>query len=302
MLSVRQTGLSWVRNFGTFLMKGRSEATILAMLTAAIPFLGWLSLVILCLVTLRKGMREGLFVLLWAIIPAMMGSYFIGSAAGSMAFVLETLITYITLWGVSGLLRTSSSWTYVLEVSAAFAISLIVFFHLRVPDLDTFYLNYLLEIYQNSSMDHSNDLLIKEYLQYLVYFLLGTETTLYMIQNLIFLLIARWVQAILYNPKGLSNELKLIRLHWYVWVGVLVFSLLGLRMSPSWALDSFPVFIALLCFAGLSVAHHWISVKYTFKGALLCFYFLFILLIPASFVPLMLLALIDTGWNIQKKI
>ncbi len=298
MLSVRQKMLSWINSLGTFLLKGRSEATAVAILSAAIPFLGWASLVVVCLVTLRKGVKEGLFVLAWGMIPALISSYLMGSAF----FALETFFAYVFLWGVAGLLRATTSWGYVLEVSSAIAIAVIVFFHWQIPDLEEYYLNYLMDLYRSNGTDRSNDAVMQGYVQYLVYFLLGIETTLYMIHNLLCLLIARWLQAVLYNPKGLSNELKTIRLSWFFWLFAVIFLFFGIKMSPSWALDSLPVFIALFFFAGWSIAHYLISMKLKFQGAVFVFYFLLILLFPASIVPIMLLALIDTGWNIRKKI
>lgn len=296
MHSVRHKVLSNLQNFGQFLMRGRRESAIAAMLTAAVPFLGWISLAIVCLVTLRKGMREGFFVLCWSIIPAVISSYVMTS--GPIA--LESFIAYIWLWGMAGLLRATASWRYVLEVSSGIAIAIILLFHGLVPNLNEVYSNYLIELYQNSKDSSANYAEMQNYIQALSYYLLGVQTTLYMIHNLFCLLIARGLQAMLYNPQGLSKDLKVIRLGWLPWIigAALLFS--GMQMSYLWALDTFPVLVALFLCAGLSVVHYGIKEKVKFKGALLIFYLLLILLLPFSILLVSLIALIDTGWNIRK--
>lgn len=299
MLSIHQKIRIGVSSFGHFLMKGRREAAIAAMITAAIPFLGWASLAIVCLVTLRKGMREGLFVLCWGVLPAAVSSYLM--ASGSVA--LESLIAYIFLWVMAGLLRATASWRYVFEASAIFSVVIIALFHFLIPDLNEIYLNYLMSFYQDSGVDSENYAQMQIYIQYLVYYFLGLQTTMYMMHNLFCLLIARGFQAVLYNPQGLSKDLKMIRLGWLVWIFAAVFFFFGVKMSSPWALDTFPVFIALFFFSGLSVIHYWINMKFSkLKGSMLIFYVFLTLLLPFSIVPVMLMALVDTGWNIRKNL
>lgn len=293
---MRQKLINGITRLGLFLMKGRREAAIAAMLTAAIPFLGWASLAIVCFVTLRKGMKEGLFVSFWAVIPAVISSYIMGSGA----LALESLFAYILLWGLSGLLRSSASWRYVLEVSAGIAIGIVVYFHWQIPNLNEIYVNYLMDVYQNSGAEPTTYPEMQSYIQYFVYYLLGIQTTLYMIHNILCLLIARGVQAILYNPKGLCRELKMIRLGWFFWILAAVFLFLGLQKSFTWALDTFPVFIALFFFSGLSLLHYWVNAKIKIRGIMFIIYILLLLLLPFSFAPIILLALFDTGWNLRK--
>lgn len=306
VLSVRQKILGSVTRSGQFLMENRREAVVIAMLTAAIPLLGWISLVVMCLVTLRKGAREGLFVLAWAVIPAVISN----GLMGSWSFALENLIAYVWLWSMACLLRVTTSWRYVLEVSTGIAVLVIIVIHMVIPDLDKIYLDFLMAVYKNSisgAVDPSNPVsnpvsyaAMQGYMQQIVYYLLGVQVTLYLGHNLLCLLIARGWQAVLYNPKGLSHDLKMIRLGWIPWVAALILVFFGINRSLPWAMDTLPVLAALFFFAGLSLVHYVFKIKLPYRGAVPILYILLILLLPFSIVPMVLLAFIDTGWNIRK--
>ena len=297
MLSVRQKVMSSLVQLTQLLMKSRREAAIVAMLTAAIPFLGWASLVIVCLVTLRKGMREGLFILSWAVVPAFISSCLIGS----WLLGLESVMAYLWLWGVACLLRKTASWAYVLEASALVGVIVILFLHVKIPDLSEIYFNYLMDLYKSSTSDTIAYADMQTFVQHIVNYLLGVQVVLYVIHNLFCLLIARGLQAMLYNPKGLSRDLKMIRLNWASWAFAAICLFFGMKMSSSWALDTFPVWIVLFVFAGLSLVHYLIKVKLSFRGAIPVFYILLMLLFPVSLIPVALLAFTDTGWDMRKK-
>lgn len=285
-------------DFGRYLVDGRFEViTVAAMLTAAVPYLGWLSLVFVCLVTLRKSILSGFVVLAWAILPAIISGFWVGS----WSVALESIIAYFVLWGLAGVLRVTASWRYVLEIASAIAMVVILFFHWLIPDLNSFYLDYFLGMYKSSHPDPATYVNMTSYLQSLVDYLLGIQTTLYMLHNLFCLLVARGLQAFLYNPQGLSRDLKKIRLGWTSWGVLVVLLFLSFKMSLPWAMDCLPVFIALFFLAGLSMAHCLIQAKMPYKGMVVLFYLLLILLVPFSVLAMILLAFIDTGWDLRKK-
>lgn len=293
----RETFDKW-GDFGRYLLDGRREVLVLiATLTAATPYLGWLSLVLVCLLTLRKGILSGFLVLAWAILPAIISGFWVGS----WSVALESIIAYFVLWGLAGVLRVTASWQYVLEIASAIAIAVVLFFHWLIPDLNSFYLDYFLGMYKSSHVDPDTYANMTTYLQSLVDYLLGIQTTMYMLHNLLFLLVARGLQAFLYNPQGLSRDLKKIRLGWTSWGVLVVLLFLSFKMSLPWAMDCLPVVTALFFLAGLSMAHCLIQVKMPYKGMVVLFYLLLILLVPFSVLAIISLAFIDTGWDLRKK-
>jgi|GEM_PF-934194 len=323
---LHQKILAKIRQFGGFLLKNRQNAIVAAMLSAAIPLLGWASLVIVSLVTLRKGPKEGILVVFWAILPASLSVYWLGS----WTLVAEGILAYVFLWSLAWVLRVTASWRYVLELAAGAGLLIIILFHAAVPDLNQLYFNYLLDFYKQTGADAGAYANIQPYLQQIVYYLLGMQVALYLFNNLFCLCIGRWVQSLLYNPQGLSKELKNIRLSFFPWIIGVVFALAGVKMSQDWALDTLPVFILLFTLAGISFVHYLIEnfsvsgnssrlkvpveagaeerrsvtpkkSKLKQRSLLFGFYILFGFLIPFSLIPVILLAFVDTGWNIRRK-
>lgn len=297
MNSIRQNFLLSLNKLGEFLLQGRREAAIAAMLTAAIPYLGWLSLAIVAFITLRTGMRNGFFVVAWSVIPAIISSYWMN---GSMAMATESFAAYLLIVGLALLLRTTASWRYVLEVAFGISLVIIIFFYWLIPDLNQIYTQYLLDIYREAGTTPESYLDAKEFIKEIVYYLLGVQTSLYMLHILFALVVGRGLQAIMFNPGGLSQDLKLIRLDIGVLVIAIVFLAFGLKMSYNWALGTFPVFIVLYLIAGLSFIHYAMKQKVRLKGAMLLFYILCALLFPFSLIPIIAFALGDTIWNIRR--
>ncbi len=297
MNSIRQNFLLGLNKLGEFLMQGRREAAIAAMLTAAIPFLGWLSLAIVAFITLRKGAKNGLFVAAWSIIPAVLSSYWMSN---SLAMVMESFLAYFLIWGLALLLRTTASWRYVLEVSFGLCLIVIFFFYWLIPDLNQIYTQYLLDLYRDSGTSPESYADAQKFIKEIVYYLLGVQTSLYMLHILFALVVGRGLQAVMFNPGGLSQDLESIRLDYSFLILGLIFLVCGLTMSYDWAIDALPVFVVLYFIAGLSVVHYAIKQRISFKGAILLFYVLIILLFPISTIPVILLALSDTIFNVRK--
>ena len=65
-----------MRRLAEFIMRGRTQALIVSCLSAGTVFFFWLGAAAVALVTLRKGVAEGLQILAWAILPAAAVLYF----------------------------------------------------------------------------------------------------------------------------------------------------------------------------------------------------------------------------------
>lgn len=294
---MRQNFFVGLSKLGEFLLQGRREAAIAAMLTAAIPFMGWLSLAIVAFITLRKGAKNGLFVAAWSIIPAVISAYLM---TNSLAITTETLFSYLLVWSLALLLRATASWRYVLEISFGVCLVIIIFFYWLIPDLNQIYTQYLLDVYRSAGTSPETFADAQEFIKEIVYYLLGVQTSLYMLHILFALVVGRGIQAVLFNPGGLSQDLKIIRLDIGILILAIVFLGFGLKMSYNWAFGVLPVFLILYLIAGLSLVHYAIKQKVPFKGAILLFYILCALLFPFSLIPVMVLAVGDTILNLRR--
>ena len=62
-----------MRALAEFIMRGRMQATLVVVGSAALPLLFWLSAAAGSLVLLRRGMNDAFGILIWALLPAEIG-------------------------------------------------------------------------------------------------------------------------------------------------------------------------------------------------------------------------------------
>ena len=102
-----------MRALAGFAMRGKREATGVAVVCASLPFLHWLSIAIISLVILRKGPAEGAFVLLWSCLPVAMLLYLTGDPGPAIAFLGSAALAW--------LLRVTVSWQLILSAIVVIA-------------------------------------------------------------------------------------------------------------------------------------------------------------------------------------
>ena len=99
-----------MRGLAEYVMLGRRQAIIIVLLCGFFPLLYFFSAATVALVALRKGQREGLLILLWALLPA--GLLW---AMGDTSPVFLLLGTYV----LALVLRNTLSWQLVLLLALA---------------------------------------------------------------------------------------------------------------------------------------------------------------------------------------
>ena len=102
-----------MRALAGFAMRGKREATGVAVVCASLPFLHWLSIAIISLVILRKGPAEGAFVLLWSCLPVAMLLHLTGDPGPAIAFLGSAALAW--------LLRVTVSWQLILSAIVVIA-------------------------------------------------------------------------------------------------------------------------------------------------------------------------------------
>ena len=101
-----------------FILKERRNAIILVALASFIPFLSWLVIAIVALVTLQKGMGEGAKLCAVVFIPALV--YLL---IGYTEFIVQSvLLIAVLVWCLSVVLKRTLSWVLVLELSILFGL------------------------------------------------------------------------------------------------------------------------------------------------------------------------------------
>lgn len=98
-----------MRGFLEFIMRGRKQAMLMAMLFGFIPFFGWVSSAIVALITLRIGIIQGLFILLWTALPSVALAWMGDSTSLYFRVLAGTGLT----WILAIILRATVNWRLV---------------------------------------------------------------------------------------------------------------------------------------------------------------------------------------------
>src|SRR5579872_1336727 len=262
-----------LRRFTDFVLRSRLHAMGVAFALSLVPLFGAsIGILIAAFVTLRKGALEGTFVLCAAIAPYLL-SYALSSASTEPQAMMIATMTIIAIniltWVLALVLRRYGNWSLVIEVSILSGIVLISVIHLVFPEIQdwwgkqlTTYLNKTASIFEQFSPEGEAT---QEEMQASIVANIKQFVTGFVIASIIFnallqLIIARWWQAILFNPGGLRKELHQIRLS-YVSAAVFIVVLGLAYVGNAFGLDTMPVMVTAFCAAGLSLIHSLFASK-----------------------------------------
>lgn len=303
-----------LRRFTDFILQGRVQAMGVAFVCAYIPYIGSVSILIAGLVTLRKGALDGILVFAAATLPYIL-HYFMGSAASETitgfanVALAALMISNLLMWLFAVMLRRYSNWGIILDLSAVLGIVFVLIVHLINPDIQQWWADQLTGYFNKTaemvtSFDKNKVAVLSEAQAQVVtalkVYATGLVVASVMLNVLLQLGIARWWQAVMFNPGGLRQELYQIRLS-HVLGGLFILCAglsYGLGGSAS---DMMPVLYGVFCVAGLSLLHNVFSHT---KGGLFWIglvYILGIVLFPISIGVISLIALLDIGLNFRKR-
>lgn len=246
----------WLTRLGEYVTRGFKEAALFALIFSLIPLMGWAGIVIMALITLRKSPQLGLGILLICSAPSLLMLGF----GVNVPLVIAVLIGNILTWVLAVTLRETVNWSMVFLATLVFAIVAVCFLHLIIPNIHNFWLEFLPKFYKQANID-TNALFAGSGNDLKSNLLLAAKMTtpiivlLQVVQSLTNLVIARWWQANMFNPGGLSKELLNIRLSiWATAALAATAAAIYLGVVAGW--DVLPVILLLFFLAGLVVLHN----------------------------------------------
>jgi len=281
-----------MRALAQFVMRGPLQASGVAALTTAIPLLFWVGTAVVGLVILRLGIRQGLNVGLWALLPALGWSWF-GQDPTALVVLLEVML-------MTALLRVTSSWDKALCGGTFLAIVTGLALPSLYPGLMDILVQTGVQFYQQYNADVAQALgsnLESVIRQTMSASMAGTYLALAVGMTLL----ARGWQAALYNPGGLRTEFHRLRLSpvfAVVFAATMVIGpVLGLNaVLLAWAAGT-PLFLA-----GMALVHGVVALKKLSRQWLVMFYVALVLLGPSLMILLVVLAFVDSWLNIRGRI
>lgn len=294
-----------INQFGHFLLRKRLHAGVAALLFAiapvlGIPFIGWLATIIIGLVTLRQGAGEGLVVLGWSAIPAVVMTFI-----ATDAFLLSQVITSgLVVWFLAITLNARYSWSHLIEIMAWLAIAAILIAHGASDNIYAFWATKLNAIVAHYNQQFADDgikvSLSTTNMYYITHVATGFFVAMVLLNAVFNLLVARWWQAKLFNPGGFQREFLSIRLSYRLVIALAVFALLA-AFKVNWVLDLFPIVLIAFFVGGFSVMNAWLL--HLKNGRIWMILFLVLLIVRFMFIgaAVMIVAMVDSVVDIRKR-
>lgn len=278
-----------MRALAEYIMRGRLQAITIALLGSWVPLLNQAAV---GLVSLRKGGAEGMIITLWAILPSLMAAW-LGNVGLAMvaASVAVLVLTYISAL----LLRATVSWAYTLVAVVVMSALLALLVSSWVGDIDV-QLNQFFTGFLQSEGEQAGSVTI-HWTTISASGAIGFWIGLSVVAGL---LIARWWQAMLYNPGGFGLEFRALRLPTALALVCLAAMLFCLSRGVEYAFWSSLLGLPLLL-AGIALLHFIVKTYQLKLVWLVIFYFALVVFKPLSLL-VSLLAVFDSGFDLRKRI
>jgi hypothetical protein len=303
-----------------YLLNNRWQTVGLVFLVTFLPLVGIGGILIAAFITLRKGVVEGAIMTVAATLPYV-ASFFISGHHQDAAVPLVlwaavgvAVLSNLMTWVFAVMLRRQVSWSNILQVAALTGVLVISVVHLVYPEVATWWGQQLQAYYLQTSQAITTVLKTAattpspsdnqmETINITKQFATGVMVAGVLMNAIMQLIVARWWQAAIFSPGALRKELhgiRLSRLAGALFILSLIFSYLGNRV----VLDIMPVLYLLFCAAGLSLIHYMFGLvtSTTRWFWLSMLYIVLIFSLPVSLVMVSLLALLDVGFDIRKRL
>lgn len=208
-----------MRALASFIMSGRSRAALVAAGCALLFLLAPPLLVVsgaaVALVTLRRGALEGGVVLAVASLGSAMLAWLVFSTPVPLLAVLP--LFWLPLWLLALVLRVTVSLARTLQAAALLGAVAVLLFYLLLGDPTLWWGQWLDGIRASvaAAGDAQQQAALEQWLQALAVWaplLPGMLVVSVLVWVLLGLLLARWWQALLYNPGGFRSEFHELRL------------------------------------------------------------------------------------------
>lgn len=284
-----------MRALAEFIMRGRMQAILVVVGSAALPLLFWLSAAAASLVLLRRGLSDAIGVLAWGLLPAIVWWYF-GEP--------RSLLVLLGVSGLACLLRANQSWNRVLLSSVALGLvyGLILGATFREPieamaqELNKLLPQMLDGVHQQLSVDE------QARLQGLVApVLTGLLAALLQVISLLALMLGRFWQALLYNPGGFAAEFRQLKFSLPLALLLLAGMLLGPRLGVEMAMLT-PLCSVPLAFAAVALLHGLVAKGRLSKFWLVGLYITLLLFMQLIYPLLVVLAIVDSLFDFRGRL
>lgn len=295
-----------MKGFAAFVMRGPlnagavAAATLLLGLVVA-PF-AWLSAAVLALVALRLGA----FAVVRVAAPALAGVALAGAVVlgQGTAIAVSGLVAWLPAVALALVLRWRVRMDDTLLIACAAGWILVLGFHLVVEDPVGLWRDLLHRMIPPEAMAARFDLpaeAVRQMIDTMAPLMTGLVAMSMAVSAITSVLLARWWQALLYNPGGFGHEFRALRLgRSAAAIAVAVCVLAALTPSP--VVDNLAlVVVAVYVFQGLAVAHGVVNGLALGPAWLAALYIAMVPLMPYVVVGLLILGAVDAWADYRRR-
>lgn len=294
-----------MQSLASFTVRGRSQAVMVAAAAAVVsllvPLIGLISSATVALVTLRKGVSEGLVVVAFAgLASGLLAFVALGSPIPAVGFALAL---WLPIWILAIFLRQSRSLDLTIQLAVLFGLVIVAGIHLQAEDPAAYWTELLEPVRQNLVESGVVDAVVSEQLMARVSrWMTGAFAATFYFQLLLALFIGRWWQALLYNPGGFGIEFRAIRVQ--PGVGYLALCLLALVLlldQAMWPSELLLLLAPLFFLQGVAIIHSLAHAYSAGRAWLIGFYALLVLVMPYTQILVAALGFLDIWMNLRTR-
>lgn len=297
-----------MQSLASFAMRGRTQAVgsagVLGILGLVLPAVGVLSAAVVGLVTLRQGLQEGLLAMGGAAAVTALGAYLLFASPLPVLGLL--LLSWGPVWLAATVLRLSRSLPLALLAAAGLGLVAILVVYAQEGAPKALWTE-LLEPVRAALVESQNieEGTSKEVVAAIAVWMTGAFAGGLFLQLAVTLFLARWWQAVLYNPGGFGAEFRELRfpaLLGYGAVALVGLNALGEGAAPDWARDLLILVVLVYLLQGLAVLHDLTARTGTNRIWLAVLYLVLFFFMPHAALAVSGLGLVDTWVNIRARI
>lgn len=279
---------------GQFLLQSRLYAGLVALacgllLALGAALLAWFGLVLIALVTLRLGVKEGAIVLAWYLLPEI-AIIFIKQVPWYLAY---DVVMAVVLWLMAASLRQTRDWGQVLKLAMLIGIGAVVLVHVMIPDVAMWWQTQLTQLFSHEDYSQSIAALSQS--------ATGSIAASSLAILLFMVFLARWWQAALFNKGGLKEEFFALRLSPWLTTALAIVAL-GLALDYPLFNDLLPVVLLPFIIKGLMLCHYLAAVHKSHKVIMIAIYTIMLIFSPYSVIMLALFGVVDYWLDFRKKV
>lgn len=243
-----------VRKQGQMLLENKWQALLQSIVLALLPYTSWMSVAVVALVTLRRGWRDGG----WLLVPVIIANFALSLAYTTPTIALvNALLVFLPCYLSAVTLRLMANWRAVAAVLFLQVIMVVLLLQIFMPDFVMAQYLYLQTVLRDVQADSALLAFISDKTgmnpMVLASYLLGLQAVGVVFSACISLMFARSVQSQLFYPGGFKREMLAFRGD-KVGLLLLVILLIAANQQSVIAMSLVPMLILYFVLAGVSLS------------------------------------------------